>query len=87
MCVIDLYLENAPSHQWVDTLKVPVHLLGIPDYRELFEQTGFVHVRDQRLYNPAPIPENYSGGTFKSRDEYVEYKANGSLVLSGEARK
>ena len=87
VCVIDLYLENAPSHQWVDTLKVPVHLLGIPDYREMFEQTGFVHVKDERLYNPTPVPEDYSGGTFKTRDEYVEYKANGSLVLSGEARK
>ena len=43
--VIDLYLENAPSHQWIPTLKVPVHLLGVPDYRSMFEEVGFVNVK------------------------------------------
>ncbi len=52
--VIDLYLENLPSHQWIETLKVPV---------------------------------NYSTGSFKTRDDLVQYKANGSLMLSGEVRK
>src|SRR6266496_3246709 len=72
--VIDLYLENLPSHQWIGELKVPVHLLGIPDYRKMFEQTGFVNVRDERLHDPTPVPENYSGGSFKTRDDYVLYK-------------
>jgi SAM-dependent methyltransferase len=85
--VIDLYLENLPSHQWIETLKVPVHLLGIPDYRTMFEQAGFVDVRDERLYDPAPVPENYSGGSFKTREDLLQYKANGSLMLSGEVRK
>src|SRR5258705_12258910 len=35
--VIDLYLENAPSHQWIPTLKFPVHLFAIPDYLALLE--------------------------------------------------
>jgi len=85
--VIDLYLENLPSHQWIETLKVPVQLLGIPDYRTMFEQAGFVDVKDERLYDPAPVPENYSTGSFKTRDDLVQYKANGSLMLSGEVRK
>jgi hypothetical protein len=85
--VIDLYLENLPSHQWIETLKVPVHLLGIPDYRTMFEQAGFVDVRDGRLYDPAPVPENYSGGSFKTRNDLLQYRANGSLMLSGEVRK
>jgi hypothetical protein len=85
--VIDLYLENPPSHQWIETLKVPVHLLGVADYRAMFEQIGFVNVRDERLYDPNPVPEVYSGTSFKSREDYVEYKAAGSLMLSGEVRK
>jgi SAM-dependent methyltransferase len=85
--VLDLYLENLPSHQWIETLNVPVHLLGIPDYRTMFEQAGFVDVKDERLYDPTPSPENYSGGSFKTRDDLVQYKANGSLMLSGEVRK
>lgn len=82
--VIDLYKENVPSHQWVDQLKVPVQLLSSADYRSLFERAGFVNVHDRRLYDPAPIPDNYSGGPFKTREDYVNYKGSGSLMLSGE---
>jgi hypothetical protein len=53
----------------------------------MFEQAGFVDVRDERLYDPAPVPENYSGGSFKTREDLLQYKANGSLMLSGEVRK
>lgn len=82
--VVDLYQENLPSHQWVDQLKVPVQLLSSADYRSLFEGSGFVNVHDSRLYDPAPIPDNYSGGSFKTREDYVNYKESGSLMLSGE---
>jgi len=82
--VVDLYQENLPSHQWVDQLKVPVQLLSSADYRSLFERAGFVNVRDRRLYDPASIPDNYSGGSFKTREDYVNYKESGSLMLSGE---
>ena len=85
--VIDLYLENAPSHQWIPDLKVPVHLLGIPDYRSMLEQLGFVNVKDQRLFDPSPVPEDYSGGSFKTREDYLLYKHNGSLMLSAEVKK
>jgi arsenite methyltransferase len=85
--VIDLYLENEPSHQWIPTLKVPVQLLGILDYRRMFEDAGFVGFRHDRLHDPAPVPEDYAGGSFKTRDDYVLYKANGSLMLTGEVRK
>jgi len=82
--VVDLYQENLPSHQWVAQLKVPVQLLSTADYRSLFERAGFVNVRDGRLYDPAPIPDDYSGGSFKTREDYVDYKQSGSLMLSGE---
>jgi len=83
--VIDLYDENKPSHQWIEQLKVPVHLLSISDYRSLFERAGFINLRDRRLYDPTPVPENYPGGSFKTREDYVLYKETGSLMLSGEA--
>jgi SAM-dependent methyltransferase len=85
--VIDLYLENSPSHQWIPTLKVPVHLLGVPDYRSMLEQLGFVDIKDQRLYDPTPVPEDYSGGSFKTREDYLLYKQNGSLMLSAGVEK
>jgi ubiquinone/menaquinone biosynthesis C-methylase UbiE len=82
--VVDLYQENLPSHQWVDQLKVPVQLLSTADYHSLFERAGFVNVRDKRLYDRAPIPDNYTAGSFNTREDYVNYKEAGSLMLSGE---
>jgi SAM-dependent methyltransferase len=81
--VVDLYQENEPSHQWVEDLKVPVHLLSISDYRTLFEDAGFVNVEDRRLYDPTPVPDDYTSGSFKSREELVQYRQNGSLMISG----
>lgn len=80
--VIDLYEENRPSHQWVEQLKVPVHLLSCAQYRDLFESAGFIDVSDQRLHDPTPVPENYQGSSFKSREDLIEYKQAGSLMLS-----
>jgi arsenite methyltransferase len=85
--VVDLYFENEPSHQWIPTLNVPVQLLSIPDYRNVFEEAGFVNVKDRRLFDPKVIPDDYSGGSFKTREDYVLYKQNGSLMLSAEVRK
>jgi ubiquinone/menaquinone biosynthesis C-methylase UbiE len=85
--VVDLYAENKPSHQWIDMLKVPVHLLSIADYRSLFEQAGFVNVIDARLYDPTPSQGNYSGTSFKTHDDYIQYRQMGSLMLRGEVDK
>jgi len=74
VCVVDLYQENRPSHQWVEQLKVPVQLLSIAEYRSLFEEAGFRNVKDRRLYDPAPLPEGYSGSTFRSLEELIEYR-------------
>jgi ubiquinone/menaquinone biosynthesis C-methylase UbiE len=82
--VIDLYRENKASHQWVEQLKVPVQLLSIAEYRSLFADAGFVNVSDQRLLDPAPVPDEYTGSSFKSREDYEEYKRTGSLMLTGE---
>jgi SAM-dependent methyltransferase len=84
--VVDLYEENKPSHQWIDQLKVPVQLLSESRYRSQFESAGFANVRSQRLHDPAPIPEDYQGGSFKSRRDYLDYREAGSLMVTGEVR-
>jgi ubiquinone/menaquinone biosynthesis C-methylase UbiE len=82
--VIDLYEENRPTHQWVDQLNVPVQLLSISDYRSLFTAAGFTNIIDQRIYDPRPVPDDYTGGSFKSREDYLEYRRAGSLMISGQ---
>jgi SAM-dependent methyltransferase len=87
VAVVDLYWENEATHQWIDNLNVPVELLSVDDYRSLFIDAGFANFRDERLLDPTPIPENYTGSSFKSREDYEEYKRAGSLMISGEAAK
>ncbi len=81
--VVDLFRENEPTQQWIEQLNVPVHFWGIEDYHALFEQAGFAEITDQRLYDPTPVPEDYSGGSFKSREDYLKYREGGSLLISG----
>src|SRR5258708_12835472 len=82
--VVDLYWENEASHQWIAGLNVPVELLSVSDYRALFRDAGFVNIRDERLIDPTPIPEDYTPSSFRSREDYEEYKRTGSLMISGE---
>ncbi len=85
--VVDLYLENTPSHQWIPTLKVPVQLLSEADYRQLFEQAGFVNVTLERVRDPRPVADDYSSGSFSSREDFILYRQNGSLMVRGEVKK
>ena len=85
--VVDLYQENEPSHQWIEKLQVPVHLLSIAQYRSLFAQAGFANVSDERILDPMLLPGEYNGTSFRSKEDYLQYRAAGSLMLSGLARK
>jgi SAM-dependent methyltransferase len=84
VCVVDLYKENQASHQWIEQLKVPVQFLSSDEYCSLFERAGFVGVQAQRLYDPTPVPEDYQGGSFKTREDFLRYREAGSLMVSGE---
>lgn len=85
--VVDLYWENEATHQWIDTLKVPVELLSIDDYRSLFIDAGYTNIRDQRIIDPTPVPDDYTSGSFKSRADFVAYREAGSLMITGEVAK
>jgi len=85
--VVDLYWESEATHQWVETLKVPVQLLRVDDYRALFRDAGFTNIRDERIIDPTPVPEDYAGGSFKSRADFVAYREAGSLMVSGEVSR
>jgi len=87
VAVMDLYWENEATHQWIDTLNVPVELLSIAEYRSLFTDAGFENVLDQRIIDPRPVPDDYTSGSFKSREDFEAYRRAGSLMMSGEAKK
>jgi len=85
--VVDLYRENKATHQWVESLNVPVQLLSVADYRSLLSEAGFTNIRDERIIDPTPVPEDYAGGSFKSRADFVAYREAGSLMISGEVSR
>ena len=88
VAVVDMYWESEATHQWIETLNVPVQLLSIQDYRSLFETAGFrKHSRRTRFWIRRPVPDDYTSGSFKSREDYVKYRDTGSLMISGEAAK
>ena len=72
VAVVDMYWESEATHQWIEMLNVPVQLLSIQDYRSLFEGAGFDNVRDERILDPRPVPDDYTSGSFKSRDRLCE---------------
>ncbi|MEO6392458.1 MAG: class I SAM-dependent methyltransferase [Pyrinomonadaceae bacterium] len=83
VAVVDLYQENKQSLQWVELLNVPVQALSIAQYHELFSAAGFLQVEDRRLLDPAPPPAEYTGTSFGSLAEFLEYREQGSLMISG----
>jgi SAM-dependent methyltransferase len=85
--VVDLYWESEATHQWIDTLNVPVELLSVEDYNSLFLDAGFINIRDERIIDPTPVPEDYAGGSFKTREDFVAYREAGSLMITGEVAK
>lgn len=85
--VVDLYWESEATHQWIETLNVPVQLLQIDEYRARFAEAGFRNVRDERVIDPRPVPDDYTAGSFNSREDFVRYREAGSLMVSGEADK
>jgi SAM-dependent methyltransferase len=85
--VVDLYRESEATHQWIETLNVPVQLLSTAEYRSLFEAAGFKEVRDERVLDPRPVPDDYTSGSFKSREDYVKYRDAGSLTITGKTSK
>ena len=66
--------------------KHTIHLF-VDDYRSLFLDAGFTNIRDERITDPTPVPEDYAGGSFKSRADFVAYREAGSLMMSGEVSR
>jgi ubiquinone/menaquinone biosynthesis C-methylase UbiE len=85
VAVVDLFRENEPSLQWVEKLPLSVHALSIAQYRKMWAAAGFGQIEDRRLLDPTPPVESYSGGWFNSHDDYLRYRENGSLMISGRA--
>src|SRR5271155_3841225 len=79
--LINLYKDNPYSLQWVDKLKVPVHVRSEAEYIELLKIHGFENVEARRIPDDTPTPDDYQTKSFHSLEDLRAFKRIGGLLL------
>jgi len=79
--LINLYRDNPYSLQWVDKLKVPVHVRSAAEYVELFKRHSFENVEYVQIPDDTPTPDNYVTKSFHSLEDLRAFKRTGALLL------
>lgn len=79
--LINLYKDNQYSLQWVDKLKVPVHVRSEAEYVELLKRHAFENVEACRIPDDTPTPDDYQTKSFHSLDDLRAFKREGALLL------
>ncbi|HKN24335.1 MAG TPA: class I SAM-dependent methyltransferase [Candidatus Acidoferrum sp.] len=82
--LINYYRDNPYCHQWGALLAIPTHLLGAEEWAELFRARGFARVSHERIVDPSPTPETYTGRWFRDAAELRAFKAAGALLIHAE---
>ncbi len=79
--LINLYKDNPYSLQWVDKLKVPVHVRSEAEYIELLKKHAFENVEARRIPDDTPTPDDYQTKSFHSLEDLRAFKRIGALLL------
>src|SRR3989449_10577320 len=79
--LINLYKDNPYSLQWVDKLKVPVHMRSEAEYVELLNKHAFENVDSRRIPDDTPTPDDYVTQSFHSLDDLRAFKKTAALLL------
>jgi SAM-dependent methyltransferase len=79
--LINYYRDNPHCHQWGALLTIPTHLLSAAEWTELFRAAGFAHVSHERIADPSPSPETYTGRWFRDAAELRAFKSEGALLV------
>lgn len=81
--LINYYRDNPHSHQWGDLLAVKTQLLSAEEWSEFFRAAGFEKVLHERIPDPSPTPETYTGRWFRDPAQLRAFKAEGALLVHG----
>ena len=82
--LINYYRDNPHCHQWGDLLAVKTHLLSADEWSEFFRAAGFENVQHERIADPSPSPEAYTGRWFGDAAQLRAFKAEGALLVHGK---
>ena len=81
--VINYYRDNPHCHQWGQMLNVPTHLFSADEWAALFRGAGFASVAHQRIPDPTPNPEVYTGRWFRDAKQLADFRREGALLIHG----
>jgi arsenite methyltransferase len=79
--LINLYKDNPYSLQWIERLKVPVHVRSEAEYIALLQQHAFENVEARRIADGTPTPNDYVTQSFHSLEDLRAFKRIGALLL------
>jgi ubiquinone/menaquinone biosynthesis C-methylase UbiE len=88
--MVDFYLENPYCQSWADLMEIPMHLYSESEYARLLRKAGFADIRTERLYNIAPLDDEYQksfqpGWGFETLGDVIDFRTRvGSLLISGK---
>ena len=81
--LINLYRDNEYSLQWVDKLKVPVHVRSAAEYVAMLKEHGFENAEWKQIPDDTPTPDDYKTKSFRSLEDLRAFKHAGALLLMG----
>ena len=84
--LINYYRDNPHCHQWGLLLAVPTQLLLAEEWAEFFRAAGFAGVAHERIVDPSPSPDSYTGRWFRDAAQLRAFKAEGALLIHGMKR-
>ena len=79
--LINLYKDNQYSLEWVDKLRVPVHVRSSAEYVDLLKKHAFENVESRRVPDDTPTPDDYKTKSFNSLEDLRAFKREGALLL------
>jgi len=82
--LINYYRDNLHCHQWGPLLAVQTHLLLAGQWAEFLRAAGFIDVTQERVVDPSPSPEVYSGRWFRDVAQLRAFKVEGALLIHGK---
>jgi SAM-dependent methyltransferase len=81
--LINYFRDNPYCHQWAKLIPIPMHLLSGDEWSKLFRDAGFTQVAHQRIADPTPAPQTYTGRWFRDAAELAAFRKEGALLVHG----
>ena len=83
--MMDLYVENPATHNWIEALDVPVRLFSMNELQRLLETSGWTNVQLVQRQDRRPMKSRsdfVSSTYWPSYEQYVSYRQTGSLCIT-----